>query len=157
MLAISQYIRTITGAALIGTVVLRLLDGKGSSSAIGKMLVGIFMAVTMLGPITQLHWTDLEDLFPDISVDAEQATSVGQATAQNALRQSISDGVQTYILDKAAQLDVELTVQVELSEDAIPVPVRLRLQGSISPYAKSRLQSIIQNDLGVDKENQIWT
>lgn len=157
MLAISEYIRSVTGAALISAVVLRLLDGKGSAASIGKILVGIFMAVTVIGPITQVELTDLWDLLPDVSVDAAQAAGDGQAAAKKALADGISAQVEAYILDKAAQMDVSLTVHVELSDDTIPVPERVRLQGSVSPYAKSRLQSIIQEELGIDKENQIWT
>lgn len=157
MLAISQYIRSITGAALISAVVMRLLDGKGSAAAIGKILVGIFMALTVIGPIAQVELSDVWDFLPDVSVDAQDAATDGQTAAKNALAEGISARVEAYILDKAAQMDVSLTVQVELSEDAIPVPKRVRLQGNISPYAKSRLQSIIREDLGIDKENQIWT
>lgn len=157
MLAISQYIRSITGAALISAVVLRLLEGKGSAAAVGKILVGIFMALTVIGPIAQVEITDFWDLLPNVSLDADLAAADGEAHAKNALAQGISDRVEAYILDKAAQMDVSLTVQVELSEDTIPVPIKVWLQGNISPYAKSKLQSIIREDLGIDKENQIWT
>lgn len=157
MLAISQYIRSITGAALISAVVLRLLDGKGSAAAIGKMLVGIFMALIVIGPIAQVELTDIWDWVPDVAADAGQAASDGASAAKKALSEGISSRVEAYILDKAAQMDVVLTVQVELSDDTIPVPKSIRLQGNVSPYAKSRLQSIIYEDLGIDKENQIWT
>lgn len=157
MLALSQYIRTVTGAALISAVVLRLLAGKGSAAAVGKILVGIFMALTVIGPISQVELSDVWDWVPDVSADAGLAAAQGQADAKKALEQSISSQVEAYILDKAAQMDVVLTVEVELSDDTIPVPRRVRLQGNISPYAKSRLQSILSEELGIDKENQIWT
>ena len=157
MAAIAEYLLSVTGAAMVSAVVLRLLEGKGSAAALGKMLTGIFLALTVIGPITQVRLSDVAQLLPDISVDAQAAVAQGEAAAKNALAESISNQLEAYILDKAAQLGVTLTVEVELSEDTIPVPVRIRLQGNISPYAKTRLQSIIRDDLGLDKEKQIWT
>ena len=43
-----------------------------------------------------------------------------------------------------------------LSQDEIPVPSTVRLQGSISPYARQSLQQWLQDDIGVPKEHQIW-
>ena len=157
MLIIAQYIRSVTGAALIGAVVLRLLEGKGSAAVVGKMLVGIFMVLTVLCPISKVRLDSQEHWLPEFSAEAAAAVQQGEDAAKKALAESISSRVEAYILDKAAQMDVSLQVIVELSEDAIPLPVRVRLQGNISPYAKSKLQAIIQNDLGIDKEKQVWT
>lgn len=157
MLAISAYIRAITGASLISAVVLRLLAGKGSAASIGKILVGIFMALTVISPIAQVELSDLWNLIPDVTADASQATADGLAAAKKALAEGISTRVEAYILDKAAQMGVSLTVRIALSDDAIPVPQKVWLQGNVSPYAKSRLQTVMEQELGIDKENQIWT
>ena len=157
MLAISAYIRAITGASLISAVVLRLLAGKGSAASIGKILVGIFMALTVISPIAQVELSDLWNLIPDVTTDASKATTDGLAAAKKALAEGISTRIEAYILDKAAQLGVSLTVQIELSDDAFPVPQKVWLQGNVSPYAKSRLQTVMEQELGIDKENQIWT
>ena len=155
--AIAEYLLSVTGAAIVSAVVLRLLEGKGSAASVAKMLTGIFVAITVIGPITRLHVSDVLDLLPDVSADAQAAVAQGEASAKKALADSISNQIESYILDKAAQLGVTLAVEVELSQDVIPVPVGVRLQGNVSPYAKTRLQSILRDDLGIDKENQIWT
>lgn len=157
MQTIAEYLLSVTGAAIISAVVLRLLVGKGSAASVGKMLTGIFMALTVIEPLAQVRLSDALELLPDISADAQAAVAQGEVSAKNALADSISTQVEAYILDKAAQLGVTLTVEVELTEDTIPVPARVRLQGNVSPYAKTRLQSILRDDLGIDKENQIWT
>lgn len=157
MQPIAEYLLSVTGAAIISAVILRLLEGKGSAASIAKMLTGIFMAVTVIGPITQVRLSDALELLPDISADAQAAVSEGEASAKNALAESISSQLEAYILDKAAQLGVTLIVEVELSDDIIPTPARVRLKGNVSPYAKTRLQDILRSDLGIDKENQIWT
>jgi hypothetical protein len=60
-------------------------------------------------------------------------------------------------LDKAQALNTALEVEVTLSDDEIPIPVKVRLSGKVSPYAKGRLQQIISEELGIERENQIWT
>ena len=157
MQPIAEYLLSVTGAAIISAVILRLLEGKGSAASMAKMLTGIFMAVTVIGPITQVRLSDALELLPDISADAQAAVSEGEVSAKNALAESISTQVEAYILDKAKQLGVTLSVEVELSDHTIPTPVRVRLKGHVSPYAKTRLQDILRSDLGIDKENQIWT
>lgn len=157
MQTIAEYLLSVTGAAIVSAVVLRLLEGKGSAAAIGRILAGLFVALTVIGPITQVRLSDLADLIPDVTMDAQAAVADGEATAKKALCERISGRLEAYILDKAAQLGVTLTVDVELSEDTIPVPMRVRLHGAVSPYAKSRLQNMIRDDLGIDKEKQIWT
>ena len=157
MESIAEYLLSVTGSAIISAVILRLLDGKGSAASIAKMLTGIFVVLTLLAPVTQVQISDLLELVPDLSADAKQAVNEGKTSAQNALTERISGQVEAYILDKAEQLGLRLSVEVALSNDPIPVPVSVRLQGHTSPYAKMRLQSILQEDLGIKKENQIWT
>ena len=77
--------------------------------------------------------------------------------ADDALRQIIKTETEAYILDKAAQFDLQLDVQVALTDDVMPVPESVQLTGSVSPYVKSRLQILISNDLGIPKEQQLWT
>ena len=62
---------------------------------------------------------------------------------------------EAYILDKASQLNVELSVEVTIDEENIPTAVTL--SGEVSPYARRQLQEIIESDLGIAKENQRWT
>lgn len=152
---LKEYLLSVTAGAIVCALVQRLLAGKGSAEAIGKVLAGIFMALTVLGPIAQIRLPDFAEL--SFAQQAQDAVRDGEETARKALAESISDRVESYILDKAAGMNVRLTVEVELSEDAIPVPVKVRLQGSVSPYAKQKLQAMIREDLGIDKENQIWT
>jgi hypothetical protein len=113
------------------------------------------MALTVLGPVAQIRLPAFSSL-PD-TLQAQTAVLDGEETARAALAESISTRVEAYILENAADLGLQLTVDVELSRDPIPIPVRIYLQGNISPYAKQKLQTVIREDLGIDKENQIWT
>lgn len=156
MNGIAQYIFSVTAAAILISLLRPLLDGKGAAAAIGKMLGGVFLLFTILNPLTKVSIGGWEDLSSSLKSEASEAVAVGQAAAKKEMAAIITERVQTYILDKAASYDATLSVSVTLSEDTIPVPVKVTIRGSISPYGKRQLQSIIANDLGISKEDQIW-
>lgn len=155
--AIGEYVLSVTAAAMICSAILRMLLGKGTAAVLGKILTGIFMTLTILSPLTDIRINDFAALHFDYSSQANTAVAEGEAKSRAALMDSISERTCTYILNKAKQLGVTLQVQVTVSDDAIPVPTKVMLKGSISPYNKRKLQSIIESDLGIHKENQVWT
>lgn len=157
MEGIGQYLLSVSGVAIISAIVLRLLDGKGVDASLVKMLCGIFMTLTVISPFTEVRFSDFANILPDISAEAEAAVADGELSGKNALADCITQRLEAYILDKAARMDVSLTVDVELTQEPIPLPKSVYLSGNISPYAKSKLQSIIEEELGIDKENQLWT
>jgi hypothetical protein len=53
-------------------------------------------------------------------------------------------------------MNIDLAVEVVLSEDEIPIPVAVSLAGNVAPYAKSLLSEAISKDLNIPKENQTW-
>ena len=77
--------------------------------------------------------------------------------AMDAYRQGIIIRTESYILEKAKALNCDLQVEVILSSDATPVPEQVRISGSISPYAKQAISTMLTEDLGIDREAQIWT
>ena len=60
-------------------------------------------------------------------------------------------------MDKAKSFGAELTVEVRVDGSELPVPCAVRVSGSISPYGKKQLGSIIADELGIALEDQTWT
>ena len=154
---ISAYLLQISAAAIICALVKRMLTGQGTAATVGKILCGMFLLFTILQPVVNVSVSGLRDFSLEYEQEAANAISAGEKIAQEKYRDIISQQISAYILDKAAVYDADLSVRVELSDDAVPKPVRLYLQGNISPYGKRQLQAMIANDLGIAKEDQIWT
>lgn len=154
---IKIYLLGIVGAAVICGIITRFVGEKGTQGAMVKLIAGLFLTFTVIRPIANIRldgWSDFADLYSDSGVEAAAA---GERMTKDALRSSIKAQTEAYILDKAAALALNLEVDVTLSDDEIPIPATVRLSGKSSPYAKLRLQAIITQDLGIDKEHQIWT
>ena len=60
-------------------------------------------------------------------------------------------------MEKAKALDCDLQVEIFLSADTTPVPEQVPISGSVSPYAKQVISTMLSDDLGIDREAQIWT
>ncbi len=157
MEALRQYLLSVTAAAIVCGIAEKLLAKKGTAAAIGRMMTGIFLALVVISPLGTVSIDGLEDFSTDIRAQANEAVSAGQAQTHSALAAIIKERTQAYILEKAEAYQVLLDVSVEMSQEQIPVPLSVRLEGSISPYAKARLQDILEKDLGIPKEKQVWT
>lgn len=157
MNGLRAYILSVCGAAIISAVISRFLGNKGAASGISKLVIGIFLVLTVLGPVASLDIRDVQGLPLDLETEAGEAVRLGEEIAYQALSENIKSRTGAYILQKAQSMGLEITVQVIVSDDPIPVPSKVYISGNAAPYTKQQMQSIIQQELGIAKENQIWT
>ncbi len=156
MALLRQYLLSVTAGALVVGILKKLLPEKGTASAIGKMVMGLFLALVVIGPVAKLELEEFSDFTTSFEQEASRAVAAGQEQTNLALRDIIKSRTEAYILDKAQQLNLELQVSVELSSDDLPVPVRVRITGNAGPYARQQLQDFIQQQLDIAKEDQVW-
>jgi hypothetical protein len=112
------------------------------------------MTLIIAQPVFDVNLTELCATARECYYIGTNASNTGVALASDALNESISDRVETYIKDKAAAYGSDLKAEVQLDENFQPRQVRIA--GKISPYAKTQMQSTIEIDLGIAKENQLW-
>ena len=120
----------------------------------GKLICGLFLAYTVLSPISRVDFSNLPDFSLGCMDDAKDAAAMGENLARDSMADIIKEETEAYILDKAADLHANLHVEVTVGEDNLPTAVTL--SGEASPYARRQIQAIIANDLGISKENQKW-
>lgn len=150
-----QYIISVTAAGVLCAVIRSVLGEKGTVGALLKLVSGIFLAFVVARPLAKVEIMDASALWEDFSIQADSAAEAGENLAREAMADIIITQTQAYILDKGAELGLELSVQVTLDEDNVPVSVTIT--GAASPAARTALQNQIQQNLGIAKENQIWT
>lgn len=157
MESLRAYLIGLVAAAILTGIVTQLMGDKGTQGAMIKLISGLFLVFTVIAPIANIDLSGLRDFSADFSEAGEEAALIGEDITRESLAAVIKQRSEAYILDKAAGLDVELEVDVTVSDDKMPVPSAVLIRGKVSPYAKARLQSIIVQNLGIDKEKQIWT
>lgn len=156
MASIREYVIHLIAAALVCAVVFRFARGSGAVRSMIRLLCGIFLAYSIVQPVRQLNLQGIDDFVAGFRKEAQWAVQRGKNTSAEAWAESISQGTEAYILEKAKAMNADLVVEVELSDDELPVPVAVSLTGRIAPYAKSVLSDKISQDLNIPKENQTW-
>lgn len=155
MEAISKLVLSIIAAAILVSIVQSFFKTGGHKQLL-QLACGLFLAFTLLGPITKVDFQNFIDNQLIFTTQGKNAASYGQHLAQQQLHSIIKQQCEAYILDKAGIYDAQLRVDVTLSQDQIPVPTAVRLQGSVSPFTKQNMQYWIQENLGISKEQQLW-
>lgn len=148
-----EYVLSLTAAALLGGILLSCVP-EGSGRKILRLVCGILLTVTALKPLGQLRLPNLDAMSGEYRQQAEAAVAVGQEMARLEAREGIHKALEAYILDKAAELGVDVTPEVFTDESGIPVSVRL--EGDVSSGMRQKIQTIITNDLGIPGEAQKW-
>ena len=140
----SRYVLSLITAALLGGIITGILP-SGSCGKLLKLLCGVFLLAAVLRPLGELELPDL---------DAQAAVADGLDFAQAQKRQVISQRLEAYILDKAAELGMD--IGVELTLDKTHCPQAALLTGSVSQSQRACLGEILETELGIPKECQHW-
>ena len=153
---IREYLIGVTVAAILCGIVTALTGEKGFLGSAMKLLTGLLMALALVSPWVTISLNNLFGWTENIKTDAEVAVQEGQHTGEEIYRKVIKERLEAYILDEAQALGLNLSVAVTLSQDAVPVPVGVELSGSTSPYLKQCLTLFMANELGIEREDQVW-
>lgn len=157
MFEFKQYIIAVTAAAIVGCIAVSICDKKSTTSAVIKLIVGVFMTLTILKPMIEIKIADISDYLSAVHSSASDSVQAGCAWADSETMVIIKERSEAYILDKASSAGVQIDVDVTVCEQAPYAPSSVTVSGNVSPYAKMQLSEIIEKDIGVSKENQIWT
>ena len=151
-----QYILSIGLAALLTAIIGEFSDRKSATGTIIRMICGLFLAFTVISPITDLNFGILDAFSQELDADTSTAISIGEELRQESVRELIKQETEAYILDKARLLGCSLEVTVSVCEAEVPVPESVRITGNVSASARRELEIVLSQELGISKENQQW-
>ena len=151
-----SYVLRIIAAAMICAVVGALLPPKTAVGQITKLLCGVLLIVTILTPLTQVSFRNISDYLDGLSVDADGYVEEGSTAMQEQITAIIKSEAETYILDKAGQMGLQIAVEVELDENNNSIPCGITVTGRVSAYSKKVLSGYITDTLGIEEGNQVW-
>ena len=151
--ALREYVSSIVIAVVICSILLAMVRDI-QEDAFLRLLCGLILSMCVIGPISHM---DMEKLLPDFSSYSENAelmTTAGEQMQKSAMEEIIKERVEAYILDKALEHNADLHVEIILNREMIPSQVRLT--GEISDPGRKWMESMLESDLGITKEHQIW-
>lgn len=152
---IRAYLLGVTAAALMCSLIHKI-PMEGSLQGAMKWLSAMVMTLAVVSPWIGVRVDQWQSLGAGISSDAQAIRDDALEEAKDSMGEIISERMTSYVLEKAQSLNADLEVTIELSEDSVPSPVGITLQGDISPYAKTILSNYLADTLGLTPEVQQW-
>lgn len=151
------YILSVVGTALIVSLANTLVDNSGPVGSAIKLLTGIVLTTVIVSPWTELNVNEFYDIFNDINVSADKVAQDGEQLAHSEILSHIKENTEAYILDRAADLGLNITAEISFDANSPYTPHSVIITGTASPYIKKRLMDIIQDELNIARENQTWS
>ena len=149
-----QYMLSLVCTALMCSILIRIAKNTINVELI-KLLCGLFLLLCLLSPFYQTDFATITEGAFSYTEDAHIAVEEGKTLASDMMLQGITEELKAYILSKAEEMDLALSVEISLDPRGIPIAVILH--GSAKPHQKEHIAHILQSDLGIPKENQTWT
>lgn len=153
MAALREWLLSVVVVSLLLAVAGQMIP-EGSIRKIAGFTGGLILLLTLLQPVLQ---TDLGRLRLDrdsYGRAIEQRQSELEKNTDKELTALIAQKSEAYILDKATQLGLSITVSIrtETGTDGVPCPAEATVQGPRSEV----LAAYIEEELGIPPERQVW-
>ena len=156
MVDIKAYIISIIAVGILLAVSVNLTQNMGAVGNVVKLVCGVVFLITFISPVIDFPNVDIHKYISNIEMDAEDVIQEGKNIAMAETESIIKAQSETYILDRASEMGLNINVDITLSDTLPKVPVSVFVVGEASPYQKRHLQQIIRKDLGIGEECQIW-
>lgn len=156
MSAVGQYLFTVIMAAFVFSVVCTVVGNKSPLSSIIRLIAGLFLTITALSPVLKINWDNFTEFTSSIQLDGASIVERETERVQSEKLSFIKQKTEAYVLEKANNLGLDITVSVSFQSAEQPLPTQIQIAGNAAPYAKRQLSSIIASDLGIPEECQIW-
>jgi hypothetical protein len=148
-----QYLLSILICTLICGIISQILIDTKRKKLV-RMLCGIVIAISIFHPLTKVKFKKNMQFLDADWKKADFYISAGEDLAFMEQEKCIKTYCETYILDKAKELDAEITVEIFLNEEKVPCFAEIRYEAD--SRIQNELQRILETDLGISKENQKW-
>lgn len=153
---IRTYFLSLTAAAFLGSLCMALTP-SGGVRKVTSLALSLLLALAALTPLRSLDERTLAQALTRLQLQTEQVrtdTAVRNAELRSRI---IKQTCETYILDKAANLGLQLEAEIELDDPGSGLyPSQVTLTGTPDAAQLNALTVFIRDQLGIPKERQVW-
>lgn len=151
---LKQYLLSVITLALICAVVQTFQQGP--SKTLAQLVCGLILTVTVVKPFLHFDFSEAFDAVLSLPGDAQENAAEGEKMSREALADIIKEETEAYILDKAKELGAEISADIIVSDDDIPVPTAAVIRGTLTAHTRDFLEEVLCTKLGIAKENLTW-
>lgn len=155
--ALREYLMALVACALLAALASALLP-EGAARRAVCFACGLLTLVCAVRPLLRIDTQTLARSISRLEMEQDAARTGVEVKNRELVSAIIKEKCETYILDKAAQLDLALSAEVTIGGvDGYPYPTAVRLTGEPTPEQKLQLQRYIERELAIPKEEQTWS
>lgn len=152
--------RTYLLSAVASAFLVSLLSAFPQRKSIRRIVTlcgGIFLLLTLVRPLLQLRFGDLEDYFSQFQPE-EAVIDGAVAEGEKESARLITERTREYILDKAGTLGAAISVEVTLRTltGAYQYPYSVTITGDWTEEQRRALTEYMAGTLGIPEERQLW-
>lgn len=156
MSGLQNYLLSVSAAALLMSLLLALLP-SGHVKQTAKFTGALLVVLAVVAPVVKLNADDLARSIAMLQMEKEQLRTGVEVKNREILAELIKEQSEAYILDKAEELGLTLSVDITLREEGdYPYPIAVTLWGEAAEGDKMLLERIIEQDIGIVRERQEW-
>lgn len=146
-------------AASFLTALAQGLIPKGSARRAAAFAGGLVMILAALSPLVKVSSQDIASAISKYRFKAEAMRTGIDIGSTDVMEAIIQEQTEAYILDKAEELGLELTVSVRTTraDDGWPYPSFVELTGSFTEGGREKLSKIIETELALGPDSQEWS
>ena len=154
MLSLYQCAHTVILSALICGILLSIAQNSGYEPML-RLLFSVFLSIIVFSSLLDKSWLLEPAILKDMQISGNCYVQEGMDLAQQEARRMICTQMQTYITDKANIMGADIVPIVTVGEDLFPEQVEIR--GKVGSDVKRFLSDMMENDLNIAKDHQLWT
>ena len=157
MEAARLWLLSILSASLVCALADALMP-PGAVRRIGRLVCGLVLTAVILSPLVNLDLEGGGQWLENYFAAMKQRENELEEQTEEGRKAIIEESYEAYILDKAAQLGLSCTVEVECQtdQDGICLPEQIRITGALTAQEKASLTQILEQELAVPPEKQIY-
>ena len=152
-------LRGICAASVFFGLALTLLP-EGRERRIASLCVTAALVLMLLGLFRSFRWDSYAVSLAEMQSAAEAVSSDAETKRRELSRLVIENACAEYILDKAADLSLEVRsakVSARWSREGVWVPERVKVELAKDGEGRLKLASLIEAQLGIPQEEQEWS
>ncbi|NLV85715.1 MAG: hypothetical protein GX025_00645 [Clostridiales bacterium] len=156
---LGDWVKAIAGAAIICGAAISITP-KGSVKNVLKLICGLVLVCSMAGPLINPSGELLSMSVSEYRQRAKEIAQQGENETNSLNRRFIEEEISAYISDKALDMGEsiqDVSVSMNWSKEGFWYPAFVTIQGEVSETGKKRLESLIEGEIGLAKENQHWS
>lgn len=157
MIRIRKYLLSVAAASLLTSLLPALLP-KGKIQKVESFIGSLVLILTILSPVVKLNASSIRKAMESYQIDLQDTQRGIEKKSRGVLEELISQRCEEYIWDKAAQMGLQLEIEITVGGNSeIPVPVSASMVGVCSQEDQAVLSKILEEELGIPRNKQEWS